>query len=390
MKKSTRLLALLLAAGLSIGAGVMTAAADDNAPAEQTVLVDECFDDYDDKYDAKSTLLFPTFMIDANSIGEGYVQVQENPDTGNLHLKSHVFTQVYTAEPIKGAYTFSMDVFQTQGNRNCAIFLRAPMCGENAFYEKDGSEDGNAACRTGVVVNAHHTSIDVNIKSYSAKAGATSFLVQNIFTFDLPEGVTLGQQAYTNFKVVDTGTEMSIYVANTLLCRIAFSEPGSGYARAEISENCFRKAVLYDAEGSEMATVDSPLVQCDGATVGWATRVADMIVDNVYLATGESGGTEETQPTETQPAETVAPETLPESEAETVAATLPESETISESGKIDETVDDTSADTAAGSETVSVTEDDTTVDGEGCVSTVAAGGLVALLGAAFVTLKKKH
>ncbi len=377
MKKSTRLLALLLATGMSVGAGVMSAAADTVALAEGSPIVDECFDDYDDKYDAKSTMLFPTFLIDANSIGEGYVEVQENPDTGNLHLKSHVFTQVYTAEPIQGGYTFSMDVFQTQGNRNCAIFLRAPVCGENAFYEKDGSEDGNAACRTGVVINSHHTSIDVNIKSYSAKAGATSFLVQNIFTFDLPEGVILGGGEYTNFKVVDTGTEMSIYVADNLICRIAFSQPGGGYTRAQVTDKCFHKAVLYDAAGTEIASIDNPLVQSEGATVGWATRVADMIVDDVFLAPLIASDT---------PAET-NPETTPETVDETVIETLPASETVAD------TNGDTSADTKA--DTAPETPADTTEESmisedPGCASTIAAGGWIALLGAAFVTRKKKH
>ncbi len=375
MKISTRLLALLLSAGMTVGAVTATAYA---APAEGEPIVDECFDDYDDKYDAKSTMLFPTFMIDANSIGEGYVQVQENPDTGNLHLKSHVFTQVYTAEPIKGGYVFSMDVFQTQGNRECAIFMRAPLCGENAFYEKDGSEDTNAACRTGIVINSHHTSIDVNIKSYSAKATESAHLVQNIFTFELPEGVTLGQQEYTNFKVIDTGTEMSIYVADHLICRIALSEPAGGYSRAEITEKCFHKAVLYNAEGTELATIDNPLVQSEGSTIGWATRVADMIVDDVYLAplTGEEVPDE----TETEaPAESDT-ETMAESENDTVAPV--ESDTEVETPAASETVAGTNAETVA--------ETDAPDGKTGCSGSVAAGGLIAMLGAAFVLLKKKH
>ncbi len=376
MKISTRLLALLLSAGMTVGAVTATAYA---APAEGEPIVDECFDDYDDKYDAKSTMLFPTFMIDANSIGEGYVQVQENPDTGNLHLKSHVFTQVYTAEPIKGGYVFSMDVFQTQGNRECAIFMRAPLCGENAFYEKDGSEDGNAACRTGVVVNAHGPSIDVNIKSYSAKAIDTSHLVQNVFTFDLPEGVILGKGEYTNFKVVDTGTEMSIYVADTLICRILLSEPAGGYTRAEVTEKCFHKAVLYDAEGTELATIEDPLIQSGGSTVGWATRVADMIVDDVYLAPLTEGNTPAESETEPEAVESET-ETTAESENDTVAPV--ESETDAETPAASETVAGTNAETVA--------ETDAPDGKTGCSGSVAAGGLIAMLGAAFVLLKRKH
>ncbi len=400
MKKNNRLLACLLAAALSIGATALTVTADSDV-AELSPIVDECFDDYDVDYDGQSTTLFPTFVLEANSIGEGYIKVIENEENGNLHLKSHVFTQIYNAEPIKGAYTFSMDVFQTQGNRNCAIFLRAPMCGENAFYEKDGSEDGNAACRTGVVVNCHDTSIDVNIKSYSAKAGATSFIVQNIFTFQLPEGVRIGKGQYTNFKVVDTGTEMSIYVADGLVCRIVFSEPGtSGYTRAEVTEPCFRNAVLYDAAGTEMATVDSPLVQCEGATVGWATRVADMIVDDVYLATEATGTdipaeSETTLETEAESEIESEVESIVESEKESDAESVAESanESVAESAEesADESWKDNESDTAAEESATGATGTTANTDDEaGCASSVATGGLIALMGAAFVALKKKH
>ncbi len=379
MKKSVRLLAALVSAGLLLSAAALSVCADDTDPAAGVPVVEESFDDYDDNFDAKSTALFPTFMIDANSIGEGYVKVLENPDTGNLHLKSHVFTQVYTAEPVKGAYTFSMDVFQTQGNRECAIFLRAPLCGENAFYEADGSEDGQAACRTGVVINSHHTSIGVNIKSFSAKAADTKYLVQNIFSFDLPDGVVLGQNEYTNFKVEDTGTEMSIFVADTFICRIVFSEPDGAYRRAEVTEKCFHKAVLYDAAGTEMATIENPLVQSEGSTLGWATRVADMIVDNVYLG---------------PLSETNTDETLPETEAasDTTAETAPAVET--EPASADESTADTTADTTADSTADTVAETpaatEAPADDTGCASALTVGGLTALLGAAYVALKKKH
>ncbi len=374
MKKTTRLLALLLAAGMTLGAALTTAYAEDAAP-----LVDECFDDYDVDYDGKSTTLFPTFVVEANSIGEGYVKVTENAENGNLHLTSHVFTQIYTAEPIKGAYTFSLDVFQTQGDRNCAIFLRAPQCGKAAYYEHDASEDFNAACRTGIVINCHGTRINVNIKSYGIRAVESDHILQNMFSFDLPEGVSIGRDEYTNLKVVDTGTELSIFVADHLICRIALSDPSAkGYSRANVSELCYRNAVLYDAAGTELATIEDPVVQAEGSTLGWATRVANMIVDNVYLAPLSEGNTGDTTPDESE----TDGETLPESNGETIGET--DRETVVESDDESETTAVTAADTAAESKA------ETEAPAGGCASTVTAGSLLVLLGGAFITLKKKH
>ena len=380
-KLKKRIFTLLLAAAMLAGmAAVPTYAAEE-------VILEESFDDYSPNYDVAQTLLPSLFTAEANSIGDGYIQVQENPADGNLHLKSHVFTQIYTTEPVEGAYTFSMDVFQAQGNRQCAIFLRAPQSGTNAYYEADGSEDGNAACRTGIVINCHGTSIDVNVKSFNPKAGATAYFQQNIFTFELPGGVSIGRDTYTTLRVEDNGTEMSIFVADGLVCRIAFSEPNKGgYSRAEVTDPCFRKAVLYGADGAEMATIEDPIVQCQGSTIGWATRVADMIVDNVYLAVDKSTATAPDTDAPTTP-DTDDP-TTPDTEKQTDAPTTPDTDENTSAPGTDKT---TEATTDGATNGATDKETDKPADEGGCASSLGMGAAAVMAAtAAAVALRKRQ
>ncbi len=363
-----------LAAMMAIGSTVLTVPAFEN----EQVVVEEIFDDYDVDYEGQATALHPIFVIEANSIGDGYIRVVENSENGNLHLKSHVFTQIYNSTPIETGYTFSLDIFQTQGNKNCAIFLRAPKKGTAAYYETDGYDAGSC-CPTGIVLHCRPNALEVNIKSFDKTAMDYGFIGHNIFSFDLPEGVGFNNGEYTNIKAVDNGNEIMIYVEENLICRIALSDANkNGYRRIEVEDACYQKAVIYDATGTEVGSVENPTVQAVGATVGWATRVADMIVDNIYLSTHD------------------LPETESESESESIAESTTESDTAHLESDSDTSTDETVADSTNATDSADAT--DSSVDETfseirnepGCVSSLALGGLTSLLCAAFVLLKKKH
>ncbi len=384
MNAKRKIMALILALGMTAGMAAVTTMA-----AESTVIVEESFDDYDDQYEGSQTLLSPTFVMEANSIGDGFIKVLENPETGNLHLQSHVFTQIYNATPIESGYTFSIDIFETQGQYNCGLFLRAPMT-DTAYYEADGYE-GTSCCRTGVVLYFRKDALEVNIKNFDKTCGSTNFIGHNIFSFDLPDGVHFNSGEYVNLKVVDERTGMKIYVEDTLMCSISFSDPNKrGYSRVNVSEPCYQKAVIYDAAGTELGTIADPLVQAGGATVGWATRVANMTVDNVYLA---ADPLPETEPVTEPVTDAPIPETDAPTTPETDAPTQPvESEISSETDTLTTPADD---DTTAGT-TVGSTTADTTVGTDapardkGCFGTIAISGLATLLGAAFVALRKRN
>ena len=269
-----KLLALLLTLCLFAGAFTVVALA---ADGDDLILIfEESFEEYEKDVNASSTLMPNFFVCDANSIGDGVINVQET-NTGNLYLWSHVFSQVYSATPIVGAYEFSLDIHEAQGKCQTGVFIRAPKTAA-AFYEGDGHPD-TSVCQGGLFIYTYSSSIGVNVKTYDAAASGTAYLQNNTVTFNLPQGT-----AYPyNLRFVDSGSEIAIYVSDTLICRVTYSDPGQVYDRHESEGKFFGSAKLYDAEGNEKGSYEKPLMSSDSPYIGWTTRAANMGVDNVTV-----------------------------------------------------------------------------------------------------------
>lgn len=270
-----KLLALLLALCLMAGGLTLTAlAADDDGGL--VLIFEENFEEYQKDVNVSSTLMPDFFVNDANAIGDGYIKVQEAA-SGNLYLQSHVFTQVYSATPIVGAYEFSLDVLECQGKAQSGIFIRAPKTNA-AYYEADGYPD-TSACQAGLFLYTHADNLGVNVKTYDENASGTSYLQNNTVSFSLPEGAAY---PYT-IRVVDTTSEISIFVNGTLICRVTYSDSGKVYGKHESQGKFFGSAKLFDAEGKELASYTNPLLSSDASYIGWTTRAANMSVDNITV-----------------------------------------------------------------------------------------------------------
>ncbi len=376
-----KLLATLAATALALGSFCMPTAA-----AEPEVLVEESFDDYAPGHDGSTTLLDQHFIVDANTIGGGCVQVEEDEKTGNLFLFSHVFTQVYSKTSLANGYTFALDVFSTQGAQNCAVFVRAPQIEGFPYYESDKYADGQSACVGGLVFNFQYTTFSVNVKSFDETAVDHFGVKENFFTFNIPEGLSFNDgTAYTNFKVVDNGSEVKLYVEDTLVGSITLSGEKKGYKSdyfVDRSIQYVKTAVVRDAEGNELGTVEDTLVQSNEAVVGWATRAANMIVDNVYLAVaGASTDAPTDAPTDVP---TNAPTDAP-TDAPTEAPTSAPTDTDPIPGT--EAPTDAPADGSTDAPAAGATEP----AGKGCSATLGMGAVAALaMAAAAVALKKQH
>ncbi len=339
------LITLLAAVSLCLSGLVFPTSAE-----EMVTVFEENFDEYADDVNATATSIGEFFKTEANSIGDSYIRVKED-DKGNLFLKSHVFTQVYSKEGIKGAYIFSLSSAEMQGGHQTGVFIRAPQ-NKSAYYEGDNGDPayGNSTGLSGIWVYASYDKIDVNIKSFTSQ---TSGHVQNNYhSFDMPEGSHCGNGSSLNLRFEDIGTSVSIYADNTLICTLNFGEQGQGYAQLEITENCFKTVTMLDANGQELMTVQDTLVMADSSIIGWATRVAEMSVDNVKVEVTQSEAPTET-PTEapTEPpteAQTEAPTETPTEASDSSAATVPDTADEQESGPTEsagvvETIDDSLA-----------------------------------------------
>lgn len=270
-----KLLALLLALCLTAGGFTLVTLAAEGGD-DLILIFEESFEEYEADVNVSSTLMPNFFINDANAIGDGYIKVIE-AGNGNLYLQSHVFTQIYSATPIVGAYEFSLDVLECQGKAQSGIFIRAPKTNA-AYYEADGHPD-TSTCQAGLFLYAHGSDLGVNVKTYDEKASGTAYLQNNTVTFPLPEGAAY---PYT-VRVVDTASEISVFVNGTLICRVTFADPGQVYGSHESEGKFFGSAKLLDAEGKELASYANPLLSSDGSYVGWTTRTANMSVDNVTV-----------------------------------------------------------------------------------------------------------
>ena len=270
-----KLLALLLALCLTAGGFTLVTLAAEGGD-DLILIFEESFEEYEADVNVSSTLMPNFFINDANAIGDGYIKVIE-AGNGNLYLQSHVFTQIYSATPIVGDYEFSLDIHEAQGKCQTGVFIRAPKTAA-AFYEGDGHPD-TSVCQGGLFIYTYSSSIGVNVKTYDAAASGTSYLQNNTVTFNLPQGT-----AYPyNLRFVDSGSEIAIYVSDTLICRVTYSDPGQVYDRHESEGKFYGSAKLYDAEGNEKGSYTDPLLSSDASYIGWATRAANMGVDNVTV-----------------------------------------------------------------------------------------------------------
>ncbi len=276
-----KLLALTLALCLMAGGFMLAAFANDGAEDDLILIFEENFEEYEKDVNVSSTTMEQFFVADYNSIGDGVINVQEDA-TGNLYLFSHVFTQVYSTAPIVGAYEFSLDVLEAQGTAQTGILIRAPKT-DSAYYEADGHPD-TSTCHGGLFLYPHTDKLGVNVKTYDENASGTAFLRNNTVTFPLPQGAS---HPY-NVRAVDTGAEITLYVNETLICRITFENPGQVYGSHPSEGKFFGTAKLYDAEGNEKGSYENPLLSSDGSYIGWTTRAANMSVDNVRVLVNKS------------------------------------------------------------------------------------------------------
>ena len=270
-----KLLALLMTLCLMAGCLTLVAYAE-NGGDELVLIFEENFEEYQKDVNVSSTLMPNFFVCDANSIGDGVINVQE-ATSGNLYLWSHVFSQVYSATPIVGAYEFSLDIIEAQGKCQTGVFIRAPKTAA-AVYEGDGHPE-TSVCQAGLFIYTYANSIGVNVKTYDPAASGTAYLQNNTVNFSLPQGTSYPY----NLRFADSGSEIAIYAGDTLICRVTYSDPGNIYDKHESEGKFYGTAKLYDAEGNEKGSYTNPLMSSDGSYIGWTTRAANMAVDNVSV-----------------------------------------------------------------------------------------------------------
>lgn len=270
-----------------------------SAEESMTVSFEENFDDYENGVNGGATKLSDYFVVEANAIGDGYVKVEEDGNTGNLYLMSHVFTQVYTREPIKGAYEVSFTTYEMQGGFRAGMFFRAPLCETAAYYEGDAGDPENDTSTglSGIWLAVYTDRLVVTVKAYDESK--PNKVINHRFSFAMPDGANYKDGITVG--ILDDGTTASVLLNGELTCQLLFSEETSrGWAQNGIARSVklLKEVIVLDAEGNALGTVEKTFVSAEESTIGWATRVANMKMDDIRILTEASA--EETV-TETEP-----------------------------------------------------------------------------------------
>ncbi len=252
-----------------------------SAAEDNTVLVNEIFDDYSPNYKLTQTTVFPAFIVEVNVIGNGRAVLEENKETNNLYAHTNGFSQGFTSDPISGPFSYSMDILEMTGGHSSIMFLRAAKT-PAAFYESaECSVEGfGGACgRTGITLNlSSENTLDVTVLNYVGnkrpkhQSQWVSFPVPNV------------QEGKTNIKVVDSGERIDIFANSERVCYILLSGEGQKHKDIDVNEKCFKKATVFDTDDKEVLSVSNPLVLMENHYVGWATRASHLKFDNLFLS----------------------------------------------------------------------------------------------------------
>lgn len=278
-----RITAILLALLLCVGGIPFTVMADTGATSDDlTLLFEDTFDSYGRETSISATSMVDFFHSEANVYGNGYIRVTQG-ESDNWYLESNVFTEVFNETPIVGSYAFSLDVLGAGGAVSSGVFVRG-LDTAPCFYEADG-HPGSSTGQSGLFLYPRESQLGVNIKTYDPNwTEWDAFVQNNTIMFDLPTDVTYPY----NIKVTDIAKEITVYVNDTLMCRIDISNPGKTYEKHCSNDECYGTATLYGADGAVLGNYTDTLLGSFGSIFGWATRATDISVDNVRVWIGKA------------------------------------------------------------------------------------------------------
>lgn len=268
----------------------------------------------------------------------GGAVITEGED-GN-YLKFYGYSELKTCDVIEGEYVFSVDMKTNEASAaaeqiNHGMFIRGilpehlvknnKIYGDDwpltpHYYESDwyavweGQHGSQGLGGSGIFFSPVINGLSVGVKTFAEDALNIATLYT---TIPYPDGVYYDD--FFNLKIYDNGTDLiEIFINDAAFATIELSEAGVTY---EIDNNAagdeyFGKAVIKDATGAELTTVEKTRINSQSSQLAFATRGGDsfeLLVDDVTLITGEGAiesdkGTTDSEETEAPVAgETEAP-----------------------------------------------------------------------------------
>jgi hypothetical protein len=254
-------------------------------------------------------------------------------ESGNHVAKLQIHQDFYTTKPIENAYVWSFDARVTV-NKIVGFIVRAHS--ENPYdlnyCDPDGSDiEGEPEILgfSGFSFRPVGTTMKMYVKYYDKES--ENLVSNEVFEFQTANFSNGPGGKLVNFTVIDDGKVASIYVDSELMATISFSDikqyenyPGQYYS----------KAIIKDAEGNELGTVDNALISTRSVLV-LTTRLSTIALDNLKL----TEYTYEGMPELPTPEPTSTPTPSPEATNTPKIVTSSPKPTSSDKGNIDESGD---------------------------------------------------
>lgn len=260
--------------------------------ATETILID--FNNEDADANAKDII----DIIDLYEVSYGtptsFATVVENGENKYLNMKGYVAFASWEMQD--APYEFSMDV-QIVDPGLIGFFVRSvypvtkwnPANGggtdttfvffEADWYQENQGKNGSTGIGgSGICVIPKADGIRVNLKTYEPDGLK---IANKFYDFPLPEGLNISE--FFNLKFKDDGEKVEILINDQLLATVEMSEPGVYEEDEDDPNEYLKKAVVKDAAGNEVLSINNARISAGQSQVGIGNRNKEVNIDNLKL-----------------------------------------------------------------------------------------------------------
>jgi hypothetical protein len=151
------------------------------------------------------------------------------------------------------------------------------------WYAENGGRafGGSSTAGSGVGIYPEENAITIRIKRYAADGlGVASASYRFPYSSDFQPD----ESGWFKLRVVDDCERMSIYFNDILMCSVKLEAPGVVYESDGTGQQYYGKAILCNASGKEVLTVENTRINSAGSQIAMTTRNQTMEVADLYIA----------------------------------------------------------------------------------------------------------
>lgn len=222
-------------------------------------------------------------------------------DDGVRYVRLKGYTDLRTYNDVEGSYEVSAEMHMVDYG-NSAVYVRGEMPGAYApenpknfnvkqtfnyfewdWYAENGGSafGGSSTAGSGIGIYPDSSAITIRIKRYAPDGlGVASASYQ----FPYGDKFRPDESGWFKLRVADDGETVSIYFNDVLMCAVKLENPGVIYESDGTGQEYYGKAILCDADGKEVLTVENTRVNSTGSQIAFTTRSQTMEFANLYIA----------------------------------------------------------------------------------------------------------